>query len=532
MDNFRFSHLPDNLKIQGVKSLYRRIDGSAWSINLVFAPKQDKSSLRLSNAPILARQRIIKPTESYERAGLQQAFRIGNTKDWAVEKIASFPGYQDKKYVSDKEQYCFCFTIDNGWKIYLPQFELARALFFHDAYLSRASLVNGCLAEEFDVQWIDGQIQINVLASGNYHLSYFNESASRRFLSWVLLDEAARRSFESISQRELLEGYEPKGSNYRFWDFSFNPPPLQNTRLVVNGWKDTETKSMFVYEIHAITDIPADIPSEISFYHPKFKQSVSGSGSGGSIAGAERPNEHNLHDDEATDFEKPGVTIEAIAVEVGFANAFKTNRVTEKQQLASIGVADESVADEASIDVSADESDISGALPSAQWDTLDDQTDDVHLYLNKFDSFFEMLNALQERHNCRVDKYPLRKLPKISKCKKHLLSTDGNPRCLAVVRLMMGDNIYHILEVDTSDAEKPLSTKLIKLKRDEALEFSLENIEEQLLRGSLRWPNKIFDQLCGAENHQNIPHPQSKTEGVIDPADINGWADRLFNRIV
>ncbi|NQZ52262.1 MAG: hypothetical protein HRT95_19445 [Moritella sp.] len=64
-----------------------------------------------------------------------------------------------------------------------------------------------------------------------------------------------------------------------------------------------------------------------------------------------------------------------------------------------------------------------------------------------------------------------------------MLSTDGNQRCSAAVRLMIGDNIYHILEVDTSDAEKPLSTKLIKLKQDETLEFSLENIEAQLLSG-------------------------------------------------
>jgi hypothetical protein len=88
-----------------------------------------------------------------------------------------------------------------------------------------------------------------------------------------------------------------------------------------------------------------------------------------------------------------------------------------------------------------------------------------------------------------------------------------------------------VLEVDTSDAEKPLSAKLLKFKVGENLEVSLNEIEEKLLRGSLRWPIKTFDRICGRENHYVIPHPQSKIEGVIDPADISGWATRLLNRI-
>jgi hypothetical protein len=103
---------------------------------------------------------------------------------------------------------------------------------------------------------------------------------------------------------------------------------------------------------------------------------------------------------------------------------------------------------------------------------------------------------------------------------------------LAVIKVTVSWEIFHILEIDTSDADKPISTKLLILKPTSKLESDLTRLEKELVLGSLRWPSKLLDQMYGKNNHHGIPHPKSGHKGELDSKSIEGWADRFYSRIL
>ncbi|MFM9755284.1 Tn7-like element transposition protein TnsE, partial [Streptomyces turgidiscabies] len=85
------------------------------------------------------------------------------------------------------------------------------------------------------------------------------------------------------------------------------------------------------------------------------------------------------------------------------------------------------------------------------------------------------MERLKTNHGCQTYLYPLRKLPKLARCTKHMMADDANPRCMAVVEVTYHGQVYHFVEVDTSDAKNSISTMVLKLKDNVAL---LEQIAE------------------------------------------------------
>jgi len=60
---------------------------------------------------------------------------------------------------------------------------------------------------------------------------------------------------------------------------------------------------------------------------------------------------------------------------------------------------------------------------------------------------------------------------------------------------------FYLLEVDMSDAAKPLSIKVIKGLSGETLIEQRGEFEARLLKNSLNWPKAYLDEVCGAANH-------------------------------
>lgn len=531
MDKFRIDGFSDDSVINGIDSLFRRTDGSLWRINLSTSPvKNERSYLSLSQSPIIVRQRVLNSKTEVSKKGYHKSFTIKDTHGWQVAKVKDCQVIKHHRK-ADGEQYCFFFQIDDGTTIYLPQFELARALFFHDGYLSRTAMTPDVLQAEFDVivNKDTGIATIDVMPNCTYKIDYYNEPSCRRLLSWILINDNVRRSYESIGRYQLLEGEEL--GKYRVWDFKFEPPSLESTRFSVKGWFDLDLNSMFVHEIEGLADIPIHLPEKILFSHPNFTKDVSGKGNGGYAAGIERPLEHNIDDEASASADNKVVIIKPPSITMSFDKAVETIKVTQKNRISRNGQQDDNAPETASKNISTDEATTTGELPNADWDNIDDQTDDSHLYLNKFESFFKVLELLKTKQGCEVIAYPLRKLPKLPRCKKHLLTTDASPRCLAVARIIFDSVTYYVLEVDTSDADKPLSTKLLRIESLDNFEPSLKKLEELLVKGSLRWPTELFNKWCGKNNHWGVPHPQSKNKGAVGLEDIERWSERFFNRL-
>lgn len=531
MQEIRFDGLSNDTKILSIGSLFRKANGSQWGINLGLFPEQNKKSLTLSNAPILARRRVLNPSSETKQAGYKLSFTITSTDCWQLKTLAEYPS-QAVISVAERIERCFYFLSDKGIHIFLPQFELARALFFHNGYLSRTALEPDCLNAEFDIQYSSSEkVRINVLPSSSYPLKLLDDYGARRLLSWLLIDQDARTSFESIGRYQKLNGYEKNG--YRFWNFQFEPPKLPDARFDVRGHFDQDKKCMFVYEIIGIRDIKVDIPDVVEIYHPKFKEYIRGQESGGARLIPDNPLEHTIHDEVEASSDNQHVLLSALPVIFEFTKPFETRKVVDKKQQAVSGRFDQELGKVASKNVSVDEATICGDLPGADWESNIDETDDVHLYANKFECFQSMLNELSTKYGWVIKSKQLRKLPQLPRCKKHLL-TNGHPRCMAVVEVIFNKTPYHILEVDTSDAMNLLSTQLLRFKSQDKWEDQLQRLEKALLKSSLRWPNRVLRELCSEDGVVSVPHPKAESadKGWLKPDSVSHWAARFHARIV
>lgn len=527
----RLKGFKDDTWINGIGDFFCRNGGNKWGVNLSIYPSKEssKDAITLSNAPILIRKRIINPTKLYYPRGVKKSHTISSTSDWLVDVISNCPA-RERPLPKEAKQLCFVFQLSDGITAYLPQFELARALFFHYGYLARSSVVHDLLNNEYIVE-PDRENQnaiITVLDTFSGNWEQFNDFSFRRMLAWLLLDVEARHSYNSIAQYQLNHGYIQ--GQYRRWNFRFDPPDLQGVTLDMRGNLDVDSRTMLIYEISSVKNIAAHIPERVDFFSAKFLKQMHGQGSGVG-RDAERPSSHNIDDLEEGSRENKPVMLSANVTVFEFVKAVETSKISRRQKSAGRGRRDDSEPEKASRDVSAEEQGPEGSLPSAEWDNLDDQTEDVHLYLNKFASYFEMLKLLEENHDCKVNSYRLRKLPAVGKCRMHILKSDNNPRCMSVAHVTVQGNGFYLLEVDTSDAKKALSTRVILANAIGDIRPHLYEIEKQLLKSSLSWPRELLDKLAGAENHFWVPHQKTSKAGALTTAEIEKWATRVYTII-
>lgn len=524
----RLKGFKDDTWLNGIGELFCKTDSVRWGVNLSIYPGKEKGSdaTSLSNAPLLVRKNIINPTKEYYPNVHEQSFQITTTRDWDVVRLGNCPALE-RQLPKELQQYCFEFSIAEGIRVFLPQFELARALFFHNAYLARSSVLHDVLSNEFitETEPKFNWGRIRVLDTCNCPQELFNDYGFRRHLAWLLLDQEVRFSYESISRYQLLHGVDI--GHYRRWTFQFDPPPLQGVVLNVKGRFEPKSRSLLVYEAFGIRKIVSNIPKVVEFTSPKFRTSEAGKG-GGAGGDSRRPDEHNLDDESEESGENKPVMLKANQVVFEYEQAIETRKVSKKTKPTGGRKDEDGEPSEASKDVSSEEQGPFGDIPSAEWDALDEQSDDAHLYLNKFSSYFEMLRLLEEQHGCQVRKYPLRKLPVVGKCKMHILKTDGNPRCMSVAHVTVGTVGYYLLEVDTSDASKALSTKVIVASAIGEIAEHLSEIEKQLLKASLSWPKSYLDKEVGENNHFWVSHQQSSREGSIASPDLLNWASRFY----
>ena len=525
MGDHRFKHIPEDAVVLGVGSLFKKNSNRNWGINLSFSKWLDRSSISTSGIPLIRRNKTLSTNQSNQVKGKSLTFTIRDAKRWQQKRLVDCHAFHSSKAARNSEQWCFEINVPDGPTVFLPQLELARVLFLHDNYMSRICLENGKLSSDFNVTSTNGHWSIDVMPQSSYPLAAYNDERCRRFLSWILIDPEARASFESIHQRLMNEHTAKNG--YQHWDFSFIPPQLKGTKLEVSGWHDFANNSFFVWEIRRVDDLSANMPDEIDFYHPRFERQVNGQGGGTYTGKPTRPDEHEIDDEEDADPDKNRVVLDTESVGLTFLKPFKTNKITNKTKKVNRGKPDESEPGELSDKVSPNDESATGTIPGADYDVLNDESDDSHLYESKFSCFREVIQRLETTHGCKTRSHPLRKLPKLDRCKKHMMADDANPRCVAVVEVTYQKQVFHIVEVDTSDAKSSISTMVLKLKDSGKLFEQVAELEVRLLKKSLAWPRDYIEMICGDGNFAGISHPPCKHKGCIDPADIDNWAQRF-----
>ncbi|REL31288.1 Tn7-like element transposition protein TnsE [Thalassotalea euphylliae] len=528
MQGLRIGQFEDDTTLNVIGHLFRPISGGAWELSLCLSPSQNTRSLRFSMAPVLVRERLYNPVQKAEKKNAKEQLLILDASRWQTCRFSDCPAYQSTNK-KELQQYCFSIPTPSGKMIYLPQFELARALFFHDGYMARAALVPNQLVMDFDVQvsWEFDKANINVMP--HYPVTSLNEPSARSILSWILLDESACQSFNSIAQYQML-----KGQNlgvHREWNFQFNPPPLGNVELELRGKYDDKTKSFFAFEIESIKNVRVDIPSLIEFYHPKFKEYVKGKGQREQGYSGEPPEEYIVTDEDRVVYEE-NVTLRPPLVSFEFTQPFKTvKRPKERKPSVAGKNEDDHEAELLGEDVSVGDKNASGDLPGGEFEGAVDDTDHSYIYLNKFECFQKMLKLLTTKYGCDVS-VNLRKLKRRGRSSNHLLSSTGEARYFLDACIKSGSSVFHALELDMSDGRHYLSTMLLELPSENSWLEHIEILESELQRLSLRWPSKYLTMLCGKDHYRGVAHPEtSYHNGKLEAAIIEHWAERFFGWI-
>ncbi|WP_392340689.1 Tn7-like element transposition protein TnsE [Moritella marina] len=534
MNNLHIDGFEDNTEIHGFGSFFKHNNAARWNINLSVSPNQTKQFTSLSQAPILTRKRIINATNDIYKKGYLRNIEVESSQIWETCKIADCPILNNKNK-SENEQFCFKFTTNSGMTVYLPQFELARVLFFRDGYLSRTAMNSTELSIEFDIDHDsdDDSVIVNVLDSTSYCMEHFNNEAARSTLSWVLLDPNARTSYESIHRYYRKNVY--LKNNYEHWFFQFEKPNLDGAKLQIKGLYNDSDDIFFVNEITSITNLRHSLSQPIIFTHSSFTELDPTVESKNYTKEQKIADKYALYDNLTPNSDTAHRMVSAPSTMIGFATPINTRKEPKKRQtLSTASFDDQSKDDNSDITshIGTEEGANTGTVLRAEWDTTVNTQDDECVYENKFSLFLQMISYLENNFNCQVIDKKITKLPIIEKHKKHLLQNTAEPRCIAVIEIAIDTKVYHILEVDTSDSAKPLATKVINFQLNINLEAELNDINERLVKKSLLWPQERLNLLSG--NQQvSASHPQKINYCEnIDEATLHRWSARVFSKFI
>lgn len=164
----------------------------------------------------------------------------------------------------------------------------------------------------------------------------------------------------------------------------------------------------------------------------------------------------------------------------------------------------------ASEEVSTDEPTEGGVLPAADFAGPDDQTDLTRMYESRFEAFNHMLELLQEKGVILLSK-TITPLPQSGRGKKHLLIT-GEPRVICCAEVSFQGRLSYILEVDTSDGQSKLSSKVFGNTFGEWPEI-WGGLLEGLTANQLGWPTKYMAAKALQSQVHSIRHPPNKGSG-------------------
>lgn len=394
--------------------------------------------------------------------------------------------------------------------------------------MSTADLIN-----DFDID-VDSQADkavINIMGTTSFPMKAFNYTAVRNTIAWVLLDPNARNSFTSIARNLNVESVFNR--QRQSWSFRFSPPDVTGWRLEYKGMLDRANNSLLVYEITAL-DIDAVIPSLVEFRHPDFKDGAATGSSHSEAKGSyrQRPDDIVIDDEGTSSSGSEQIIIQNTAHRISFKKPFQTNKRTGKEitrgKSTGEGEGPGTVVDT----VSTAEPEHGGELPAADFASGENQTDYTVFCEDRFSGFFRMLDVLEEKHGFEILNMVTNELPNTGRSNKHLLET-GAPRMICCVTAVCKGMRFKILEIDTSDGIRMLSTRIVTGVNDKHWKSNYSNLMHRIVASSLSWPISYLNQVFGEDCHVGIVHPSNKASGTGNiPSDsILGWARRVSEKL-
>lgn len=415
-----------------------------------------------------------------------------------------------------------CYRIPVGkTELWVPKLELARTLYFPSAFLARLAFQPSGLVGSFRVNRLpDGVTEIEMLPDTRYPKQHINHNSYRSHLAWLLLNEEARTTFGTIHscRRRSQDG----SGRYIRWTFDFQAPDLTGCELSVLGHFDRSRGIFFVYQITGIRGLNPGIDDEVHFV---MQEGYEPGGRNGSQSVVPLPEDEGLviEDDEARDGDGSTLIAHTPSIEVLFKRDIKTRRVDRTKKAGTMGGADGEDETGVTLRGSVAEGTIAGHVPGADFDQLEDTVDleDMERKFTQFNKLVDLLEVEPGMEVLRRENLPVHELPR---CQLYLNADGTRRRYMHVVVRLDGGAVRHILEVDTSDAKKPLATKILAFSSPDPDAF-VEQVMKRMVKQSLRWPSDYLNKECTI--NRSVNHPRSKVQGLLDKEELAGWCSRV-----
>ena len=175
------------------------------------------------------------------------------------------------------------------------------------------------------------------------------------------------------------------------------------------------------------------------------------------------------------------------------------------------------------VGIGTDEPTINGNGPQGEFNGLEDDSDVIVLYMQRFDAFKLLVKQLTLKHHLKYEE-KLHYLQKVGRSRLHR-TLDGNNRRLLEVRFFIDNQWCAILEIDTSDNAKPLSTLVVQIHNLNKWNHDFKDITKKIVKNSLRWPSVESLQNLGIPYTLN--HPKHLVELTESDGEFSGWLQRL-----
>lgn len=531
MSRILFRQIPKNAKLLAVGNFFRaNSSGASWHLASIFSQKneveQRQFGLEMSCILGVGREFVAEDDVPYRAHGFQKKLKLPPIAEWREKPLGECPRLA-KRLARNPEvasQRCFVFEAD-GITFWLPKFELARKLFFHASFLARSAFEPSGLDMIFSVQRDKDAIHIHTPAKTGVPARLLQMESYRDLFSWLLLSDGVKQSFESI-WRCLNQEQFSSGGRYTRWRFNFEPPAtISGVSMEVLGPLDRDSKEMLVWEIKTLQGLELNCFQPILLHHPALKLSVSGDRGGTRNPSSSSNDDIILDTEEDTNEDKDRQLLDLPMEGLSFRGQRNIRAVYQGQRVSRFGqkLEGEDLPGHGSLLGLCD--DVAGGhIPPAELQQLEGQQEEQLVVEELPNNRFEILkgiiiNQIANEPDIDLLELEVKPLPQVLRRSYHQMD-DGSPRCYlkANFRLKNGQEKY-LLEVDTSDNKKRLSTRIVRMKPGVNSSQAIVQILKDTVQGSLRWPMSIGVYCC---NNDAIHHPK-------DGDDIRqkSWQQRL-----
>ncbi len=519
---------PLNARISFIGAIFKNKQEIDWNINLGLEYEKQRifKHTRFSSMHLVAQRRCLNSSvELKDENYLTLKFKISDLTEWQVSNNIATKQFQFTQRLTDLDQK-FKNTI-----VHLPQLELARALFFHNAYFARNVLSQNFLSLEFDVQRVsENNVLINELPHCNFPLSQYSHPGMRNLLAWILINPEIRRSYESIATYCFNEKIQ--GKNKEWWHFNFDPPSLTNVEITVKAYYSKKLNQIYINEIVEIKGLESNLPKQIDFSSPRFTQNKNTSSTGkfGTYSTQQEPEFPEIDDSQEANSDQKILTLPSSPVLLSFSDPVLTRKIYNKKRAknASSPSQEEEIQDYDA--VGTDEATRVGTIGRGEFEGLEDESNNLDLLMDRFEAFRFMIEKFIEQNNIKTTTSKLYKLPRLHRSKLHM-TLDGNKRSLMIYRLnKLFDHNVIIFEIDVTDNVKKLSTLVLCLNHmKEFNEIAIEEMMQKIMQRSLRWPTlKYFANYGFAKT---LHHPKNLNELNESSHEFKLWVKR-FDKMI